>query len=73
MVLAVRAAQLGQRKRSLSFLILTLILGCVFLGVKAYEWNEKFEEHHMPGQAFHLEGIDLQGSGASCSSRCTSP
>ncbi len=31
------------------FLILTLILGGVFLGVKAYEWNEKFEEHHIPG------------------------
>ena len=39
------------------FLILTLILGGVFLGVKAYEWNEKFEEHHVPGPTFHLEGI----------------
>jgi cytochrome c oxidase subunit 3 len=30
----------------------------VFLGVKAYEWNEKFEEHHIPGMAgFHLEGV----------------
>ena len=25
------------------------MLGGVFLGVKAYEWNEKFEEHHVPG------------------------
>ena len=31
------------------FLILTLLLGGVFLGVKAYEWNEKFVEHHVPG------------------------
>ena len=63
MVLAVRAAQLGQQKAIIIFLILTLILGFVFLGVKAYEWNEKFEEHHVPGRAFHFEGIapELQG------------
>jgi len=64
MVLAVRAAQLGQRKMIVLFLILTLILGFVFLGVKAYEWHEKFVEHHIPGRAdFHLEGLspDLQG------------
>ena len=62
MVMAVRAGQLGQRKLIIFFLILTLIFGCIFLGVKAYEWNEKYVEHHMPGQiAFHLEGTDLQG------------
>jgi cytochrome c oxidase subunit III len=57
MVLAVRAAQLGQRKAIILFLILTLILGGVFLGVKAYEWNEKFQEHHIPGASFHFEGM----------------
>jgi cytochrome c oxidase subunit 3 len=64
MVLAVRAAQLGQQKKIVLFLILTLILGFVFLGVKAFEWHEKFVEHHIPGQAdFHLEGVapELQG------------
>ena len=61
MVLAVRAAQLGQRKAIVAFLILTLILGGVFLGVKAYEWNEKFQEHHVPGPSFHLEGTNEQG------------
>src|SRR5580698_10222764 len=60
MVLAVRAAQLGQRKAIIIFLILTLILGVAFLGVKAYEWNEKFQEHHIPGPSFHLEGVDMQ-------------
>jgi len=58
MVMAVRAGQLGQKKAIVMFLILTLIFGGIFLGVKAYEWNEKFEEHHIPGQAaFHLEGV----------------
>ena len=63
MVLAVRAAQLGQQRAIIFFLILTLLLGGVFLGVKAYEWNEKFEEHHIPGATFHLEGVapDQQG------------
>ena len=58
MVMAVRAGQLGQQKAIVMFLILTLLFGGVFLGVKAYEWNEKFEEHHIPGQAaFHLDGV----------------
>jgi len=61
MVLAVRSAQLGQRKALIIFLILTLLLGMVFLGVKAYEWNQKFEEHHVPGASFHLDGTPLQG------------
>ena len=58
MVMAVRAGQLGQRKAIVIFLILTLLFGGIFLGVKAYEWNRKFEEHHIPGQAaFHLDGV----------------
>jgi cytochrome c oxidase subunit 3 len=58
MVMAVRAGQLGQQKMIVIFLILTLLFGGIFLGVKAYEWNEKFVEHHIPGQAeFHLDGI----------------
>jgi cytochrome c oxidase subunit III len=61
MVLAVRAAQVGQRNAIIIFLILTLILGIAFLGVKAYEWNEKFQEHHVPGPTFHLEGTGEQG------------
>jgi len=63
MVLAVRAAQLGRRNTIIVFLILTLLLGGVFLGVKAYEWNEKFQEHHVPGPGFHFERLSagLQG------------
>src|SRR5947209_20423180 len=61
MVMAVRAGQLGQKKAIVMFLILTLIFGGIFLGVKAYEWNEKFKEHHIPGMAgFHLERVSPQ-------------
>ncbi|MGA9625087.1 MAG: cytochrome c oxidase subunit 3 family protein [Bryobacteraceae bacterium] len=61
MVMAVRASQLGRRRTLILFLVLTLILGGVFLGVKAYEWNEKFEQHHVPGPSFHLDGVPQQG------------
>ena len=61
MVMAVRAAQLGQRRMIVLFLVLTLIFGGIFLGVKAYELNEKFEQHHVPGPSFHLDGVPQQG------------
>ena len=63
MVLAVRAAQLGRRKAIVTYLILTLLLGGAFLGVKAYEWHEKFVEHHIPGPGFHLEGLPAAAQG----------
>jgi cytochrome c oxidase subunit 3 len=52
MVLAVRSAQLGQKKALIAFLILTLILGCVFLSLKFVEYHEKWVDHHIPGPGF---------------------
>jgi cytochrome c oxidase subunit III len=60
MVLAVHYAQLGRRRLVVLFLILTMLVGGVFLGVKAVEWHEKFVEHHVPGASFHLEGEPMQ-------------
>jgi len=56
MALAVNAAQFGEKKRLVLFLIATLILGGTFLGIKAVEYHHKFEEHHVPGPSFHFEG-----------------
>jgi cytochrome c oxidase subunit 3 len=53
-VMAVRAAQLGRRRQLIVFLILTLVLGLAFLGIKGLEWTTKFEEHHVPGYSFHF-------------------
>ena len=53
MALAVRAAQLGQKKALIWLLVLTLMLGCVFLGLKADEYHEKWVDHHIPGPGFH--------------------
>lgn len=55
MVLAVRSAQLNKKKALISFLILTLVLGCVFLGLKYVEYHEKWVDHHIPGPSFQYE------------------
>jgi len=55
-VLAVWAAQNGKRKMLITNLVLTIVLGLTFLGIKAVEYAEKFEKHHVPGATFHFEG-----------------
>ena len=55
MALAVHAAQLGQRKALMLFLIATMILGGAFLGIKSVEYYHKFAEHHVPGLDFRFE------------------
>jgi cytochrome c oxidase subunit 3 len=63
MVMAVRASALGRSKQIVGWLLFTLLFGLTFLGVKAFEWKEKFELHHIPGMAnFHLDGVDQQGA-----------
>ena len=55
MALAVHSAQLGDRTRLILFLVLTMVLGTVFLGIKGVEYYEKFAEHHVPGPSFQFE------------------
>ena len=55
MALAVNAAQLGQRRLVMVFLTLTMLLGCVFLGIKAYEYYREWQEHHVPGAGFRFD------------------
>ena len=52
MALAVRAAQTNKRKATVNWLIGTILLGAVFLGVKVIEYADKFEHHHVPGPNF---------------------
>jgi len=52
MAMAVHSAALGARKLLLLFLVLTLALGGVFLGIKAVEYHQKYVEHHVPGPSF---------------------
>jgi len=54
MALAVHAAQAGQRRTLMIMLLVTMALGCVFLGVKAFEYWTEFREHHVPGADFQF-------------------
>ena len=55
MALAVREAQKGRAKLIALFLVLTIVLGGVFLGVKVVEYGAKFEHHLFPGPSFHFD------------------
>ena len=62
MVMAVRAAQLSQRRGiQVAFLVLTLVLGCAFLGIKAVEYQHKFAEHLFPGPGFVFPAHGVHG------------
>ena len=53
-VLAVKAAEAGNRKQLVTYLVLTVALGLTFLVVKGFEYAEKFERHHVPGPTFQF-------------------
>ena len=46
--MSVRAAQLGNRKMQVRMLLLTLLFGLSFIGIKGVEWHKKYVEHHIP-------------------------
>ena len=56
MALAVYSASLGRRKAIIAFLLATMALGGVFLGVKAVEYTHKFHDHLVPGPGFRFPG-----------------
>ena len=56
MAMAVRSAQLARRKATVLFLLLTLVFGLGFLGIKAVEYSDKFEHHLVPGANFEFHG-----------------
>ena len=64
MALAVRAAQLGNRRGQIVNLILTMILGAAFLGIKAIEYAGKFRDHIVPGKNFVWHEADPTGAQA---------
>jgi cytochrome c oxidase subunit 3 len=51
-VLAVKAAEAGNRRQLVTYLVITVVLGLTFLVVKGFEYAEKFERHHVPGPTF---------------------
>jgi cytochrome c oxidase subunit III len=54
MAMAVYSAERRKRKAVVRYLVGTLLLGLVFLGIKADEYHEKWEMHHVPGLNFSV-------------------
>jgi cytochrome c oxidase subunit 3 len=55
MALGVWAAQHGKKKQLIAFLLATLALAGVFLGIKTVEYGAKFEHHLFPNESFQLD------------------
>jgi cytochrome c oxidase subunit 3 len=53
MAMAVHSAAKGRRKPLMLFLVITMILGATFLGVKVVEYTDHIEHHLLPGPRFH--------------------
>jgi cytochrome c oxidase subunit 3 len=50
MAMAVYSTQTGKQRNSIICLLLTLVLGLTFLGIKAVEYRDKYIDHLIPGQ-----------------------
>jgi len=48
MMFAIRAAQLGKRKQLMNMLLLSALMGAGFMGFKAYEYAQDYEEGLVP-------------------------
>jgi len=49
MAMAVHGAQLGKRNQMLFCILLTMVLGAAFLGIKGFEYAHKYSEGLIPG------------------------
>ena len=50
MAMAVYCTQVGKRQLQILSLILTIVLGLTFLGIKAVEYRDKYEDSLIPGR-----------------------
>ena len=61
MAIAVWAAAQGRKNMIIGFLVLTIVLGSIFLGVKFVEYKQKFEHNEVPGPHYVVpEGLPRQ-------------
>jgi cytochrome c oxidase subunit 3 len=59
MALAVRSAQVSNKKATTVLLAVTIACAFIFLVVKYFEYSHKFHEGLLPGAAFHAEGFEF--------------
>ncbi len=53
MALAIWSAHINRRKMIVVFLLITMLFGLTFLGIKTIEYTDKFHHHLVPGDNFH--------------------
>ena len=65
MAMAVNSAQRGLRDKLMKYIVATMVLGTVFLGVKVIEYSEKYERREVPGAnfCFHPTGTPCANVG----------
>ncbi len=65
MAMAVNSAQRGLKKHLMGYIVGTMILGSIFLGVKVIEYSEKYERREVPGAnfCFHPTGTPCANVG----------
>ena len=57
MVMAVRSAQVSQKKATFWYLLITLICAGIFMLIKAIEYNSKIQHGYLPSLWFTGEGL----------------
>jgi len=60
--LAVRSAQVGNKKQTGNLILVTIGCACVFLVIKYFEYAHKFEAGTLPGRFFHPHAEHLAAS-----------
>ncbi|MCA9516218.1 MAG: cytochrome c oxidase subunit 3 family protein [Myxococcales bacterium] len=61
MALAVRAAQVGNRKQSSMMLVATILFACGFMVIKYIEYSAKIEHGLLPGANFFAQHVTTAG------------
>jgi cytochrome c oxidase subunit III len=60
--LSIHYARRGDAKIAFNLVMVTVVLGFVFLGVKSYEYSHHFREGIFPGQAYAFPALPQKGA-----------
>ena len=61
MAMAVRCAQTDKRKMMVILLLITIVFGAAFLGIKGVEYHEHWTNHQFPGPSFSFPEAEANG------------
>ncbi len=53
--MGVYSAETCNRRGLITSLVLTIVLGLAFLGIKTVAYHDKYVDHHIPGAGFSVE------------------